>query len=248
MITPAAFPEFTEAGFRKLLRRLIDGGYRFASYGAAADDRHVLWRHDVDLSMHRAARLAEIEAESGAAATYFIHLRSSFYSMLETSIIERVRHIRALGHEIGLHFDGAAYATTAWDRPALNAAIARERALLETILDMSVRCVSWHNPDLSNLLDFDDEHIGGLANAYAARLRRNYVYCSDSNGYWRFSPMDEVISEDHERLHLLTHPEWWTPEALSPSGRVDRAIMGRARVTRADYDALLAGAGRTNLK
>jgi hypothetical protein len=115
------------------------------------------------------------------------------------------------------------------------------------ILDASVTSVSWHNPDLANLLDFDADIIGGLQNAYGAQLRSDYTYCSDSNGYWRYRPMGEVISEGHERLHLLTHPEWWTPEAMSPSDRIDRAILGRARAVRRDYDALLQIGGRLNV-
>jgi hypothetical protein len=78
-------------------------------------------------------------------------------------------------------------------------------------------------------------------------MRRDYVYGSDSNGYWRFKPMGELIAEGHQRLHLLTHPEWWTPEPLPPSERIDRAIMGRARAVRRDYDAALAQGDRRNI-
>ena len=107
--------------------------------------------------------------------------------------------------------------------------------------------MSWHNPDRSNLLDFDAEVYGGLTSTYSARLRRDYTYCSDSNGYWRFKPMRDVIDQGHDRLHLLTHPAWWTPEPMAPSDRIDRAILGRARKVRVDYDALLASGGRRNV-
>lgn len=241
------FADFTEDGFRALILSLKEGGYRFARYGDAAADRHVLWRHDVDFSMHRAARLAVIEAEEGAIATYFIHLRSAFYNILEPEIATLIARIRSFGHEIGLHFDAGAHASHSWDRPALEAAIMREQRLLETTIGAPVRAVSWHNPDRSNLLTFEDDEIAGLLSAYAGRLRREYVYCSDSNGYWRFRPMAEVIAEGPQRLHLLTHPEWWTPEPMSPSDRIDRAIMGRARAVREGYDSQLASGGRTNI-
>ena len=90
-----------------LLRQLEAAGYRFARYGERPSDRHVLWRHDVDVSMHRAARLAEIEAERGAVATYFVNPRSAFYNLLEPEIEVLLRRIRSLAHEIGLHFDVA---------------------------------------------------------------------------------------------------------------------------------------------
>lgn len=241
------FADFTEDGFRALILALKTGGYRFARYGDVIADRHVLWRHDVDFSVHRAARLAAIEAEEGVVATYFIHLRGAFYSILEPEVVALLTRIRSFGHEIGLHFDAGAHSSHDWDRPALEEAVNRERRLLEAIIDAPVRTVSWHNPDRSNLLEFDDNEIAGLLSAYAGRLKRDYVYCSDSNGYWRFRPMAEVIAEGHERLHLLTHPEWWTPEPMSPSERIDRAISGRARAVREGYDRQLASSGRKNI-
>lgn len=241
------FKEFTETGFRSLIRRLKTGGYRFARYGETAKDRHVIWRHDVDFSMHRAGALAAIEADEGGVATYFVNPRSAFYNLFEPEIEGLLRGIAALGHEIGLHFDAGAYPVAAWSEATLLPALARERRLLETLIEAPIRTVSWHNPDLSNLLEFDADEIGGLVNAYARSLRQNYVYCSDSNGYWRFKPMAEAIGEGHPRLHLLTHPAWWTPVPMAPSARIDRAILGRARKVRADYDALLAKGGRKNV-
>jgi len=245
--TGGEFQEFTEDGFHALIGALKTGGYRFVLYGDSGSDRHVIWRHDVDFSMHRAARLAEIEAAEGIVATYFVNPRCMFYNLLEPEIAALVHRIRDLGHEIGLHFDADAYDVRQWTNETLLPALKRERAFVELLLDEPVRVVSWHNPDQSNLLDFDAGEIGGLINSYSARLRRDYVYCSDSNGYWRFEPMSRVIAAGHPSLHLLTHPAWWTPEPMSPSERIDRAIMGRARRVRGDYDATLARAGRSNV-
>lgn len=242
--TSQATEEFTELAFGDMLRQLKSRKYQFARYGEPPSDRHVIWRHDVDFSMHRAARLAEIEAEEGVIATYFVNPRSAFYNLFEPEIAALVSRIAGFGHEIGIHFDAAAYSTTIWTGDTLLLALVRERKLLEMLLEKPVRTVSWHNPDLSNLLSFDAEEVGGLVNAYSARLQRDYVYCSDSNGYWRFKPMPQVIAEGHERLHLLTHPAWWTPEAMAPSERIDRAILGRARRVRQDYDRQLAASGR----
>lgn len=241
------FAEFTEDGFRRLVGLVKQGGYRFARYGESSDDRHVIWRHDVDFSMHRAARLAEIEAEEGAAATYFLNARCTFYNLLEPEIAALAKRIASLGHEVGLHFDAEVFGVEQWTGEMLERAVARERRLFEAILDAPVGTISWHNPDLSNLLDFQDETVGGLVNAYSASLRRDYAYGSDSNGYWRFKPMGELIGEGHRRLHLLTHPEMWTPEPMAPSERIDRAIQGRARAARRNYDAALARGGRKNV-
>jgi hypothetical protein len=241
------FEEFTERGFRLLIRELTSRGYRFARYEERPSHRHVIWRHDVDFSMHRAARLAAIEAEEGVTATYFVNPRSAFYNLLEPEIDGLIRRIRGSGHEIALHFDASSYDVSLWTLGSLGAAVSRERSLLELLLNSPIRAVSWHNPELTNLVDFDAEEVAGLVNAYAARLRSEYAYCSDSNGYWRFKPMTDVIAEGHDRLHLLTHPEWWTPEPMAPSERIDRAILGRARKTRSGYDDLLKRSARRNV-
>jgi hypothetical protein len=240
----SGYEEFTEVGFCKLLKALKKSEYRFARYGENGATPHVLWRHDVDVSMHRAVRLAEIEAEEGALATYFVNPRAAFYNLFEPEIEVLLRRIRSLGHEVGLHFDAGAYSTKAWTSTTLEAALQREQSLVQDLLQTAIKVVSWHNPGLSNLLDFDADEIAGLFNVYGGWLRRDYAYCSDSNGYWRFKPMIDVIREGHERLHLLTHPEWWTPEATPPSERINRAILGRARKVRRNYDILLERGGR----
>ncbi len=241
------FLDFTEEGFRRLLNLLKRHGYQFARYGETPGDRHVLWRHDVDFSMHRAAALAHIERAEGATATYFVNPRCSFYNLLEPEIRDMVREIHSLGHDIGLHFDASAFGISEWSLETLEPAVDDERRVLEIVLGIPISSVSWHNPDLGNLLEFGDETVSELSNAYSFRLRREYAYCSDSNGYWRFKPMSNVIAEGHQQLHLLTHPAWWTPEPMSPSLRIDRAILGRARKVRRDYDLLLQKGGRRNV-
>lgn len=238
------YAEFTEAGFARLLDALIAGDYRFAWFGEERSDRHVLWRHDVDASMHRAARLAAIEAERRVRATYFLNPRNPFYNLLEPAVMAQTRSILAAGHRLGLHFDAGAFEVPAWTRASLEDAVASERRLLETITGSSIGAVSWHNPGVSNLLDFADDVVAGLSNAYSARLKASHVYCSDSNGYWRHRPMVDVIAEGHERLHLLTHPDWWTPEPMSADDRMERALLGRARAVRLSHYDQLAGAGR----
>ena len=160
----------------------------------------MLWRHDVNVSMHRAVRLAEIEAESGVVATYFVNPRSAFYNLLEPEIEILARRIRSLGHEIGLHFDAGAFSNVPLTNDSLVSVLRSERSFVEKLLHSSITAVSWHNLDQLNLLDFDANEIAGMLNVYAGRLRRDYAYCSDSNGYWRFRPMDQVIREGHDSV------------------------------------------------
>jgi hypothetical protein len=239
--------EFTEAGYAALLRLALDAGYRFAGYRDRGAGRHVLWRHDIDFSVHRSRRLAEIESGLGVRATYFVNPHCAYYNALEPEVLALLRQIAGLGHAIGLHFDADAYPQGGWTLEALEARLDSERRVLADMLGMPVEAVSFHNPDVGSLLSFDQDELAGMVNAYSRRLREGYVYASDSNGYWRYKSAAAVIRQGHDRLHILTHPEWYTPEPLSPRARIERCAAGRAAAVMRRYDEILARYGRRNI-
>jgi hypothetical protein len=224
--------------------------YRFEPFGTRSEDPHVLWRHDVDLSVHRAARLAAIEAEEGVAATYFFFFHSAFYNLLERTVADLARKIVGPGaHRLGLHFDTSFYGTIG-SVDDLGENIAREAGMLGDLLEAPVEAFSFHNPGvLNDDLAFDADQIGGLYNAYGKGLRDRYTYVSDANGYWRFRRLIDVLSEGtDERLHVLTHPGWWQAEAMPPRARIARCADGRAARIMQDYDDTLARIGRQNIR
>jgi hypothetical protein len=234
--------DFTEASYRDIVAMAL-GRYAFEPFGTAAEGAHVLWRHDVDYSAHRAVALARLEAELGARATYFVPLHSDLYNVLEPAVHARLREIAGLGHWIGLHFDAGFPAAGSLDDRA-----AREARMLSDALEVPVGAVSLHNPSVSGTQDLDAEKLGGMVHAGARSVRDRYAYVSDSNGYWRFDRLPEVIAAGaHERLHVLTHPEWWPEQAMPPRDRIMRCIEGRARASEATYDALLSDNGRVNV-
>jgi len=240
------FAEFTEKGYASLIRTVREG-YRFEPFGTRESRPHVLWRHDVDLSVHRALRLAEIERGEEVSSTFFFLLHSEFYNLLERGIMSRVRKIAALGHHIGLHFDSSFYQNGPGLR-AIERRLAGERRLLEDVVGKRVRAFSLHDPKpaIVRLLSLD--RIAGMINVYGPAIRTQYEYCSDSNGYWRHSaPADLVAPARHQRLHVLTHPEWWVPVAMSPWRRMQRCVSGRAEFVVRFYNRALARDRRHNV-
>lgn len=236
------FQDFTEASYRGIVATARER-YAFEPFGTDSNAPHVLWRHDVDYSPHRALALARIEAELGARATYFLFLRSDLYNVFEPAVQARARDIAALGHWIGLHFDAGFPADGSVDERA-----AWEGRVLSQALDVPVRCVSLHNLSVSGTEDLDVEKLGGMVHAGARSVRDRYAYVSDSNGYWRFERLPELLAAGgHERLHVLTHPEMWQEHGMSPRQRILRCIEGRARASEATYDALLADNDRVNV-
>ena len=67
------FEDFTEKNYRKLIK-LAKKNYVFKFFNSSNKPPYVLWRHDVDCSVHRALCLAKIEKELGVKSTYFFHL------------------------------------------------------------------------------------------------------------------------------------------------------------------------------
>ena len=123
------------------------------------------------------------------------------------------------------------------------------RGALEAYLRTDLKVVSFHNPDQMRPEDLARGIFAGMANVYSPDVTGGYKYVSDSNGYWRFDNLFDVVAErQFEKLHVLTHPVWWTPEPMSPRDRVIRAVDGRAKFVVVDYDNMLANAGRLNVK
>ena len=222
----------------------------------------ILWRHDVDISCHRALELANLEYDRGIKSTYFILLHSPFYNIFEKDIASIILQINEMGHQIGLHFDIGFYNVLSKEELALK--VKHEKNIIEDIIDEPLYSLSLHNPN-PDTLNYDNytieeisqlypqyfsNEISGLINTYG-KFFRDIPYISDSNGYWRFDYLKDVLQLQknyYDRLHVLLHPEWWVPETMSPRNRVLRAIEGRAKSAILNYDLLLEKCGRKNVK
>jgi hypothetical protein len=239
--------DFTEVGYRQLLK-LAQVHYAFALFPEAGATRTILWRHDCDASMHRALRLAEIEAEEGVKATYFLFPRCLYYNLLSADVARCVHRIAALGHDLALHFDPTFYGETL-EGQALMEAIARERDLIAAEFGQRPTAVSFHLYGVLTSPMPEDDVIDGMVNAYGRGLRESHSYVSDSNGVWRFRRLKTVLEEaKEERLQVLTHPEWWTPGVMPPRARLQRAIDGYASAMGRWYDDITARHDRPNIR
>lgn len=239
------FSDFTLDNFRGLLR-LAKESYTPRSFtDFSRTERFVLWRHDVDFSIHAALKLATIERQEDVRATYFVHFHNEFYNLLEREVTVRLLEILSMGHGVGLHFDSHFYEIGS--EASLDIYLTREKRILEELVGQPVRVFSFHRPSPFTL-EFRKWEYSGMINTYAEFFRKEVGYCSDSNGYWRHRRLEDVLRERaDERLQVLTHPAWWQETAMSPRERIERCITGRADGTRKIYSAILAASGRPDL-
>jgi hypothetical protein len=241
--TASCDADFTVERYRSLLG-VAKQKYRVAFYDDIPwGSKFLLWRHDLDYSINRAAALAEIEAEEGIRATYFVNPGSEFYNPFEPTQARLLKHILGLGHRLGLHFDASLHDVQ--NERILDEKIAQERRWLEDALG-TPDAFSFHNPMASHLV-YDAESYGGLQNCYSRRFKAEVGYCSDSNGYWRFRRLHDVLSDATDPcLQVLTHPGWWQAEPMPPRQRIFRSAFGRALATMRQYDAQMAEHRRVN--
>jgi hypothetical protein len=257
------FKDFTIHNYDSILD-LAQQYFTFISYSEIkSNQRFLLWRHDIDCSPHRALHLAKIEYKRNIKSTYFIWLHSPMYNFFEKEVVNILNSIIDYGHDIGLHFDLGFYGFLTEEK--IEKMIEWECQILENFLKQPISVFSHHNPN-PDVLNYSDLTIHELAqrfphyfkdiiaeriNTYGTYFRDNVCYCSDSNGYWRFQNLKDLLLSTPDkipRLQVLTHPEWWTEDALSPRERILRCINGRAEKTINNYDKALADMNRKNVR
>lgn len=202
---------FTFEWYGDLIETLATEGYAFANFDDDLSDGSVLLRHDVDWSPRKAVRLAEIEADHGATATYFFLVSSPFYNPMNRAVRGYIDRITDLGHNVGLHFSTHQYFESTPDgtdgteppESKIVTAINRERSVLETVASESVDVVSFHNPPTWTFRRSFDEFVS----SYETRFFEEIVYVADSNQRWREKPpFDGSIPS---KVQILTHPVLW---------------------------------------
>lgn len=247
-VSSDSFPtseDFTTSRYADLLC-LAKASYvprEFSNY--ALGEKFFLLRHDVDISLNRALALARIEEQLDISASYLINVHSTFYNIAERNQADILGQILDLGHTLGLHFDASFYDIRNDDELILR--LQQEAAWLELLTGARPEVMSFHNPSRRHL-DWNADRYGDLINCYSKSLMESVPYISDSNGYWRFRQLHEVVMEASEPcLQILIHPGWWQDRAMSPRQRLFRASYGRAVSTMRDNDSLLSDMKRVNL-
>lgn len=220
--------------------------YRFCTYDHWQESGSVLfWRHDVDFSPAMAQVLGQVEQETGVQSTFFFQFDSMFYNLLDEQVADIVRSLAAAGHRIGLHFSPVrSYFTDSED---MTLTLRREQMMLSHIAGAPVTVFSLHNPTPESLSLFTENEVEGMLNVYSLHFRNAVRYVSDSNGYWRYKTLSEVLTEPADTpLQVLTHPAWWADETLSPRERIVLATRRRQEETMQRYDNALKRDGRIN--
>jgi len=221
-----AIMKFTYKAYRELIALLREYNYTICDYhNYAKSDRSVIIRHDIDLEIGKAVRMAQIEKEMGVSSTYFVLVSSNFFNIFSKRNQDQLRRICDMGHAVGLHFDEVKYEGGQTD---LVQAMEEEAALLEKCLGREVRSLSMHRPSRATL-EADYKVAGGrIVNSYGTEFFHRHKYVSDSRRNWREDVEGIITSGAYDRLHVLTHPFWYDEKEQSASEALKRFCTGRA--------------------
>lgn len=230
---------FTYEEYRKILILLKENNYTDIFYDEDKLGRKVILRHDIDYSLDKALKIAILENELGFKSTYFILLTSDFYNVYSKKSVRIIRNIMNLNHRIGLHYDETKYDIV--DDEGLITTITKEAKLFSEMLELEINVMSMHRPS-KKLLE-KNLNINNVINSYSKKYFEDMKYISDSRMYWREDPFAIINSNEYEKLHILTHPFWYSDKVESrkekilkfiEQAKVDRHLILEKNITNLD--------------
>jgi len=194
--------DFSLDHYKEIINNALSAGYTFSGFQEPAKDMQIYLRHDVDVSLDMALRLAQVDADLGVRSTFFVLPNAPTYNILEDDAIDKIDQMIALGHWVGLHID----------LPKTQKDIVRTTYLMYGLYKMIlpiVPVVSYHRPSKLDNRIFGMQ-LRGLVNTYEDRFMKDCKYISDSRGQWQEGCPCRVLADGvYPRVQLLTHPLWW---------------------------------------
>lgn len=164
-------------------------------------EKRIYLRHDVDISLDNALKMAKIEKKERIKSTYLILLDSPYYNIFHQKYKRIIREISRLGHDIGIHYNGQ---TGSKEKIAGN--LMEQYRFLVSLSFPIKKIVSFHQPSKKTL----GETFPKFINAYEPDFFGKGKYISDSNREWKEGCACKFLEKSSgHNLQILTHPVWW---------------------------------------
>lgn len=175
-------------------------------------------RHDVEFSLERALKIAQIDKDNGIKSSFFVQVLNNAYNPLSVISTQIIKEIESYGHYVGLHF----YVShiEQGDLKSLKSELNRQVRLLQESVEAKVDRFSYHRPP-SWVLSIDTLQFSSLINAYSAPyfelinggMPVKVKYIADSNHQWKYGHPLEI--NDYKCFQLLIHPDEWSEKGGS---------------------------------
>ncbi len=227
--------DFSLKIYEELLDAMIEAGYSFQTfrdYLKAPEEKVVILRHDVDKRPGNALMTAEIEHAKGLEASYYFRI------VPESLQVDKLQKIKALGHEIGYHYEDMDPAKGDAEKAIVsfeeNLAKLRKLAPIETICMHGSPLSKYDNRELWKHYDYRD--YGIIGEPYFDLDYAEIFYITDTGRKWNNkdaslrdkvdSGFDIEVKDTRHFIELLlagampakiminTHPQRWDDRIL----------------------------------
>ncbi|MBP5318695.1 MAG: hypothetical protein J6Y77_04775, partial [Paludibacteraceae bacterium] len=191
--------DFSHTAYRQLLEALQQAGYRFLTFGqylqakasgSALPEKYVMLRHDVDQCANDSTKISNIEYSQNVRASYF-------YRAWILDDPRELLAVKAVGHEIGYHYEDLV--TAEGDLERAIGYFEQHLNKLRLYADVSTICMHGSprsKYDSKALWQRYDYHDYGLQGEPYFDLDLSQVcYLTDTGGRWdgyRFSVRDKM--------------------------------------------------------
>lgn len=204
--------DFTYRSYINTIDFIRDNGYYIRFFGEKDNGLHVILRHDIDMDINKAYKMAKIEKDNKILSTYCFLLSSPFYNIFNNENNSLIKEICSMGHRIGLHFDTTQYQGANIEELKNKAEI--EKKVLTKFLDngIEVNVISFHRPDKRFL--GKDIIFNNMENTYSSKYFNQYKYLSDSRMVWKENVVDIIKNKQYRNIQLLTHPIWYSEKQM----------------------------------
>ncbi len=196
--------DFTFRHYEEILKTAKQKGFKFTFFSKKSFKKTIYLRHDIDVSLENALKIAEIEKKYKVHSTFFIRTHTLFYNPISPDSLKMIKKIINLGHKIGLHYDGVI-------KKGLEKMIQKEFSYLQNYFPIS-KVVSFHHPS-PKVFGLE---MKNFINTYNSYFFKECDYISDSNRDLKKGCIKEFIEKtESNRIQVLTHPIWWNEKNLN---------------------------------
>ena len=207
--------DFTFKHYKEILKSALRQGFKvtnFRDLDKVKNDKILILRHDVDMSITKALQMAKIEYSLGLKATYFIRVHGEFY-FLDNKNIAILKKMLKMGHEIGLHTEASAL-NKLW-RSNLKEIFILEKKYLEELSNQKIISAAEH-ADLGRPKNFWKKHFFtqvkkeqvGIKNFPQEKKYQKFHYLSDSLQSWREGCLCDNLAK-YNKIQVCVHADWW---------------------------------------
>ena len=190
--------DFTIKSYINLLKGLISSGYKyetFSDYLEQSSERAVILRHDVDLLPKNSLHFAQIQSELGIRGSYY------FRAVPESWSENIIKEIKALGHEVGYHYENMDTCNgdvdKAWDDFRYHLDKLRKLVEVKTICMHGSPRSKFDNKEIWNKYDYRSLQI--IGEPYYDVNFDEVFYLTDTGRRWdgwKTSVRDKVPQQD----------------------------------------------------